>query len=175
MKNYIGILFLLLLSSCGVSRTFLDTKEGSDYITKVTSKCPESGSCEFLIYRNSSLQIQSDGIGQMYYDMVFDADKSVFMYEFKKNDKESVENGNHTERIVFEMRNDVKQLYLEDVGLTNANMFYERHCFCKGQTGMFAINKGSLNVLNEGKLLIEINIQEVNAPFLISDLKVEIH
>ena len=166
---------ILLISSCSSVKTFLDTKEGLEYKTKVKSDCPKDGTCDLMVFKNSSIQIQSDGLGHSYYDMVFDSGKTVIMYEYKKNTEGNYQDGHHTERIVFEIRNDITELFVEDLELSNLAMFYERHCFCKGETGMFPINKGKLYVNNIGNTLkIDLRIDDVDIPFTISRVEAEI-
>ncbi len=160
--------------SCNVSKTFLDSKEGGDYKTKVYSKCPSDGTCNLYVFQNSSLQIQTDGIGQSYYDMSFDAEKSVIMYEYKSGNVE-FQDSNITERIVFEIKNNIPELIVEDFELSNLTMFYERHCYCKGQTGMFPIRKGKLIFNNTGNTLkLDLKIEKMDIPFLIKELIAEI-
>ena len=174
-KPLLFILLVVVLGSCSAAKTFLDSKEGTDYKTIIKSKCPENGICELYVFQNSSLQIQTDGIGQSYYDMTFDAEKSVIMYEYKSKSADGLEDGIHTERIVFEIRNNIPELIIEDFELSNLTMFYERHCFCKGQTGMFPIRKGRLELYNLGKdLKINLKIDQVDVPFLIKELNAEI-
>jgi hypothetical protein len=176
MKKIICLFSVLtIVTSCTTVKTFLDTKEGLDYKTKVKSDCPNDGNCELMVFKNSSLQIQSDGLGHSYYDMIFDSGKTVIMYEYKRNSEKSYQDGNLTERIVFEIKNDVTELTVEDFELSNLLMFYERHCFCKGETGMFPINKGKLYVNNLGSALeMKLSIEDVEVPFSISKLEAEI-
>lgn len=176
MKKIISLFCIVLFaSSCTTVKTFLDSKEGGDYKTKVKTKCPSDGDCELMVFKNSSLQIQSDGLGHSYYDMVFDAGKTVIMYEYKRNSDVNYQDGHHTERIVFEIKNDITELIVEDFELSNMVMFYERHCFCKGETGMFPIVKGKLYVNNLGDALqLKLKIEEVDIPFSISSLEAEI-
>jgi len=176
MKNFFGVLCVLLLTvSCSTVKTFLNSKEGVDYKTKIKTKCPSGGTCELMVYKNASLQIQSDGIGQTYYDMVYNSGKTVIMYEYKKNNENNYQDGNLTERIVFEVGNDATEFIVEDFELSNLVMFYERHCFCKGETGMFPINKGKLYVNNVGNALqIKITIDDVDIPFNLTELEAEI-
>lgn len=176
MVKKILYLFLILttLGSCNASKTFLDSKEGGDYKTKILTNCPENGICNLYVFQNSSLQIQTDGIGQSYYDMSYDAEKSVIMYEFK-NSNSDYEDGNITERVVFEIKNNVPELIVEDFELSNLTMFYERHCYCKGQTGMFPIKKGKLILNNLGNTLkLNLKIDRVDVPFVIKELIAEI-
>lgn len=177
MKNFLGLFYIMLfITSCTTVKTFLATKDGTDYKTKIKSQCPSDGDCEVMVFKNSSLKIQSDGLGNSYYDIVFDADKTVIMYEYKKFNDTEHQDGNHTERIVFEIRNDVTELLVEDFELSNLTLFYERHCFCKGETGMFPVIKGKLYVNNLGnELKIKLNITELDIPFKLSNLEAEIH
>ncbi|UYW01173.1 hypothetical protein K5I29_12040 [Flavobacterium agricola] len=176
MKKIFGVFCILLFAtSCDTVKTFLDTKEGLDYKTKIKSDCPSDGTCELMVFKNSSLQIQSDGLGQSFYDMVFDSEKTVIMYEYKRNNENNFQDGDLTERIVFEVRNNVTEFVVEDLELSNLVMFYERHCFCKGETGLFPINKGKLYVNNVGNALeIKIDIEDVDIPFSISYLEAQI-
>lgn len=176
MKKIISLFCIIFFTtSCTTVKTFLDSKEDGNYKTKVKTKCPNDGECELMVFKNSSLQIQSDGLGHSYYDMVFDSGKTVIMYEYKKYNENNYQDANHTERIVFEIKNDVTELVVEDFELSNMVMFYERHCFCKGETGMFPIVKGKLYVNNLGDALhIKLNIEEIDVPFSLPNLEAEI-
>ena len=104
--------------------------------------CPEDGNCTFEILINSSLNILTDGIDQLY-PQVKKGNKTVLKFEYKRSVDPRIADGGYTEIVYAEIDPKTKDLNLSDEQLTTANVVFGRLCFCKGQAGYFRIDQGT--------------------------------
>jgi hypothetical protein len=125
------------------------------------SNCPEGGVCKFEIFKNKSLAVKEDGIGQLYYDLVENENMSVYVYTYFVAGPENTEDGNLTEKIIFELDNNQSEnLSLENESLQKVNMLFSRACFCRGQMGTFRVSEGFLKI-TENSISAEAKISKV--------------
>lgn len=105
--------------------------------------CPEDGNCTFEVLTNSSLSLLTDGIGQLY-PQVKKGNKTVLKFEYKRTVDPRIADGGYTEIVYAEIDPKTEELSLSDEQLSSANVVFGRLCFCKGQTGYFQIDQGTL-------------------------------
>jgi hypothetical protein len=105
--------------------------------------CPKDGNCTFEVLTNSSLNLQTDGIGQLY-PQVKKGNKTVLKFEYKRSVDPRIADGGYTEIVYAEIDPKTKDLNLSDEQLTSANVVFGRLCFCRGQAGYFRIDQGAL-------------------------------
>lgn len=152
------------LFSIFLSIIFLTACSSSSYMKHLkteASECPEDGVCKFEIFKNKSLSIKEDGIGQLYYDLVEDKSKTVYVYTYFVAGPENTQDGNLTEKIIFELdKNQSENLSLENEALQNVNMLFSRACFCRGQMGTFRVVDGYLK-LDKTLLSVEAKTSKV--------------
>jgi len=102
--------------------------------------CPEDGNCTFEVLTNSSLNLQTDGIGQLYPE-VKKGNKTVLKFEYKRSVDPRIADGGYTEIVYAEIDPKTENLSLSDEQLTSANVVFGRLCYCKGQAGYFELTK----------------------------------
>lgn len=154
MKLFFVSIILFVLAACSTSKSI-------DFEKLKAVDCPAGGVCKFEIFKNKSLAVKEDGIGQLYYDLVENKNTSVYVYTYFVAGPENTQDGNLTEKIIFELdKNNVENLSLENESLQKVNMLFSRACFCRGQMGTFRVTEGFLKI-NENTVSVEAKTSKV--------------
>lgn len=136
------------------------------------SLCPEDGNCKLTIEKNKQLVYNRDGIGKLYYELIDDINKSVIIYEYRRNTPKDLQDASYREEIIFEIENNTKSLNLTDKNLINTKMLFGRHCFCRGQAGYYPVKKGNLELTNQkSKITFSLNFEINEVPQIIKVIK----
>ncbi len=143
--------------------------------SSIESVCPENGVCTIQIQKGKSMAVKTDEFGSIYYTTEDNANKSIIIYEYKRNVPEGLQDGQHIEEIVFEINNSDTTLSLKDENLQNTKMLFGRHCFCRGQAGYFKVTEGNLNLeKNKGIINVDLDFKVTKAPQLYTSVKATI-
>lgn len=113
------------------------------------SICPEDGVCTPKIFRNQQLHIQVDDTGALYYRLTENKNTSVISFEYKKHTDSNLVDNHYSETLLLEIDNNSKELNLKDKNLQNVKMLFDKQCFCRGQAGVYKIEKGHLAFTKE--------------------------
>lgn len=161
-------LFLVgLLFSCNAQ------KNVSSVMPKLTSECPQDGTCEVEILKNKQLILHHDDLGGMYYDIKDQEGTTVIHYQYNKTTQANLQDGHYREDIIFEIKNSDKSLNLSDAELQQTKLIFGRHCFCKGQTGYFKIDKGNLQLSADTSIHFDLNFICNKVPQIIKSISVK--
>lgn len=137
MRIFSILLILILQTACSSAKVASLSKiQAAD--------CPEEGVCSIEILKNKSLLIKEDTIGQLYYNLDENNAKTVYVYTYFVAGPENTQDGNLTEKIIFELDNNATEINFKNEDLQKVNMLFSRACFCKGQMGLFKITNGTL-------------------------------
>jgi len=120
--------------------------------------CPENGECSFKVFPNKSFVIKKDEFGLTYGELI-ESDHSLLQFEYIKNVPENTADGHYSELIYIELEPNVDVLNLQDEDLKAANVSFGRFCFCKGETGYYAITKGHLTLQKTSKNLFSLSLE----------------
>ena len=151
MRKFILLFLVGFLFSCSAQQAI------SDFTSKLTSECPIDGTCEIEILKNKQLVLLYDDFGGMYYDIKENEGTTVLHYQYNKTTQANIQDGHYREDLIFEIKNSDKSLNLTDTALQQTKLIFGRHCFCKGQTGYFKLEKGAL-ILEEKNNTFELKI-----------------
>uniref|UniRef100_UPI004049A6E7 hypothetical protein n=1 Tax=Flavobacterium sp. TaxID=239 RepID=UPI004049A6E7 len=110
------------------------------------SNCPSDGKCETVLLKNKSLKIQTDGTGSVYYALIDDPKTSVVKFEYNQTVDTTLQDNTYKEELLFEISNELRELKIENKELNTVKMLYGKHCFCRGQAGVYKVNNGKLIV-----------------------------
>lgn len=116
--------------------------------TNITIACPEEGTCKVNVFEKKAITWHTDEIGQNYYRLTDDPTKTVYQYEYVVAGPEGTADGELREKIVFELSSQTQDFTLENEALSAINLIYGRYCFCRGQAGTIAIDKGTFEVVH---------------------------
>lgn len=155
-----SVFFLTVISSilisCSVRKNDAE-KTVNEQEKEFVQECPNGGDCSIKYLANKSIKINKDNTNKIYYSLVDDSEKSVVRFEFKKNNPSGIAEANYIEEIVLEVENSEKEINLSDEFLEKAKVLFGKHCYCKGQAGVYLIQTGNLKMKQDKeKILIEL-------------------
>lgn len=107
--------------------------------------CPDEGKCNFSLSSNQSIQFKKDEFGIGYAEFI-KKDALLLKFEYQRDDIPNTVDGQYIERIYLELPNHPKTLNLKYEELKNINLLFERVCYCKGETGLYKIDQGTLSL-----------------------------
>jgi hypothetical protein len=144
-----AVLLLSFLSvSCNCTKNQLSDKVAKEI---VSNSCPSDGKCTTYLIKNKSLNIKTDEIGAIYYDLNDNSKTSIIKFEYNKTVDTTLQDNNYREEILFEIPNKIEEINLENNELKSVKMLFGKHCYCRGQAGIYIIKKGNLKIIREDK------------------------
>lgn len=167
MKKIIVLFLFGLLFSCNAQ------KNVSTAMPTLSSECPSDGTCEVEILKNKQLILHYDDLGGMYYDIKDQEGTMVIHYQYNKTTQANLQDGHYREDIIFEIKNSDKSLDLTDFELQQVKLIFGRHCFCKGQTGYFKIDKGNLQLSAKSAISFDLHFTCDKVPQIIKSVSVK--
>ncbi|MFN7013096.1 MAG: hypothetical protein ACK4ON_02375 [Bacteroidia bacterium] len=142
-----AVLLLSFLSlSCNCTKNQVNDIVAAE---TVNTSCPSDGKCTTILIENKSLNIKTDEIGATYYELTDNSKTSIIKFEYNKTVDTTLQDNNYREEILFEIPNKFNEINLENDELESVKMLFGKHCFCRGQAGVYAIRKGKLNVIKQ--------------------------
>lgn len=131
---------------------------------KRSNTCPEDGVCTFKVLKNKTYSIKKDEYGNSYSELLV-GKKTVLKFEYERNELEGVQDSGYKELIYIEIDTNNLELNLRNEDLQKANIGFERLCFCRGQTGSYAIIQGHLKITkikeNEFNIVLDFKTDKV--------------
>lgn len=162
MKKIIVLFLFGLLFSCNAQKNVSKAEPTR------SSECPQDGTCQIEILKNKQLILHYDDLGGMYYDIKDHDGTTVIHFQYNKTTEANLQDGHYREDIIFEVKNSDKSLNLTDSELQQTKLIFGRHCFCKGQTGYFKIEKGKLNLTSKkDEMRFDLSFNNEKVPQLI--------
>ncbi|PNQ74847.1 hypothetical protein C1T31_01530 [Hanstruepera neustonica] len=164
MKTHLIVVFCTLFFAC-------KSGQQTNVSEKLESLCPNDGTCSFEVLKNKSIDLKFDGLGQLYPDII-DSNKMVVKFEYKRNEIPNTADSGYREIIYLELEPNKPELDINDSELEITKALFARLCFCRGQTGYYRINKGSLSVkgIKEGLYRLEFSFNIGEVPQIINSV-----
>lgn len=144
---------LLLLSFLSISCNC--TKNQVDEVvveTKQSAFCPSDGKCTTILIENKSLNIKIDETGASYFELTDNSKSSVIKFEYNQTVDTTLQDNSYREEVLFEIPNQFDKINLENIELEKVKMIFGKHCFCRGQAGIYTVKKGKINILKSSSL-----------------------
>jgi hypothetical protein len=162
-RTFIVLVFLSI--GCNSSKNIAPVENNHKTV------CPSDGDCTTNIFKNKSLKINTDTTGTLYYNLVDDAKASVIKFEYIKTVNTTFQDNNYSEEIVFEIPNNLDEIVLENQELQTIKMLFGKHCFCRGQAGIYAVQKGKLQLTkNNTSISFKLNLEVPNSNHKITEI-----
>ena len=166
--QYILVATFILLLSCK-SQSYDVSLSNESSKSKVT--CPKEGTCNFSIYPNQSIDFKIDEFGIGYAEFKI-SDSNVLKFEYQRNEIPNIADSGYIERVYLELPNHPKTLLSEDQTLEKVNLLFERVCYCKGQTGFYKINQGtlSLKLIKKNRYHLKLSFKTSEVPQVLTEI-----
>ena len=146
MKAFYFLIPLFMVNAC---KTQTGTVISSDKTTmekseNKTSDCPEDGTCGVVIHKNTKLDLDDDGPGKLYPQIV-EGENIVVEFTYRRPGPEGTADGNYLETIHFEVPSETKDLVRENGDLADLKMLF----------GILAYRNATYYPLTKGKLVLK--------------------
>jgi len=173
--KYLCLFFLVLLVvGCKSSQINTSLEELNEKHTVLLSNCIDNAVCNIELIPKSNLLIKEDEFKNTYIEFE-KGNNTIIKYQLKKNELPNTADSHYSEIIYLEIDNYNKSLYLKSEDLQQVKMIYGRLCYCKGSSGYFKVNKGSLKlILSKNKLSLNANFNVENIPQIVSQINEKI-
>lgn len=94
---------------------------------------------EYQFYANSTITVNANDFAE-----IENGGNLVFEYWFTAEDNPNIADDEYSERIIFEIASDAESFLLTDAGLTTANTYFDKYCFCLIE-GSIPIENGTVS------------------------------
>lgn len=115
------------------------------------SDCPKDGSCEITVNNNKALVIKPDEFGKLSYQLEDNKEKKVIVYSYNRAVPKGLQDGHYKEEIILEVANSNSSINTTTFSASATQALFGRFCFCKGYTGYYMIQNGTLKMEPEEK------------------------
>lgn len=130
----------------------------------------KNGSKKLYLLKNKKLEVASVN-GDLSYTIEPNDKTNVLVYSYSINQDQAAFDGGYREEVVFEIPNDTAERNYTDEELQNTKMLFGRYCFCRGQTGLYKINQGKLQVTSsKTKIHFKLNFKVVRVPQITDEI-----
>ncbi len=146
MKRLLIIPLSLLLSFCNCQKNNIAKNESKSIPLTLNSECPQDGACAVEVLKDKRLDIKTDDLGRIYYEIVAATESSVVLYHYDRKVEKGLQDGQYREDVVFEINHSDSLISLSGSDLQKTKMLFGRHCYCKGQAGYFKVTQGQLTL-----------------------------
>ena len=111
--------------------------------------------------------------GKTNYTLVDDLDKNVVRYQYAKDLEKSNIDGGYREEIIFEIDNENSNISLSNEGLQDTKMLFGRYCNCRGQTGLYKVLSGNLELKNQDDVSFDLNFKITEVPQVTNNIVIK--
>ena len=119
--------------------------------------CPENTDCALELIPNSSISFKNDEFGNVYPE-ISKGNNTLLQYTLNKNTPKNTQDGHYTEHIYAELYPIITKTSLKNEELKIVKLHFGRLCYCKGETGYYAIKNGEFKIQKVGKDSINISL-----------------
>ena len=170
-KKVSVVIMLLILASCG------SKKSTAVLSASLTSACPKDGDCKVEVFDRKSMVVKTTETGSLHYELEESTSKKVVKYTYNRKVKGDIQDASYREEIVFEINSNVEESAFVDESLQDAQLLLGRFCYCKGQTGYYKIDSGSLRISKNKEsetIQINLNFKTNKVPQVIESLAISL-
>lgn len=163
------LFILLALANCNCQKNTTSKEMANSIINN--EECPENGICSIELLKNKSLNVKSDEFGKIYYNLEDNNTKNVVRYTFDKDKDSTLQDSGYREEIIFEINTNVSELNLSEKKLQETKMLFGRFCYCKGATGYYKIENGTLLLKKEkDNIVLDLNFKITEVPQIVTKI-----
>ncbi|TXE08182.1 hypothetical protein ES711_06615 [Gelidibacter salicanalis] len=172
MRSVILIIALSTLSIGFSCRSYTNNSKNTEKLKKTTTLCPEDGNCSFKSSPKTSVVFKTDELGIGYVDFL-EKEASLLTFEYQRTEVQHTLDGHYMERVYIELPPAPRAISLTNSELQEVNLLFERRCYCKGETGVYPINRGTLKLtpLEDDRFHLELWFTTSEVPHIISKIE----
>jgi hypothetical protein len=170
-KKPLLIAALLILASCSCK------KNTTALSASLLSECPKDGDCKIELFDGKTMVVKTTDTGSLYYELEENASKKVLKYTYNRKVKGNIQDASYREEVIFELNGNEEKSTFVDNSLQDTQLLFGRFCYCKGQTGYYKIDSGSLTVSKDKETTttqINLNFKTEKVPQIIKAIAISI-
>lgn len=171
MKKLGLIAVLVLFASCS------SKKNSVLPVANLTSICPKDGDCKVEVFDRKSMLVKTTETSSLYYELEENPAKKVVKYTYNRKVKGDLQDASYREEIIFEIKSNTEESNFVDVSLQEAKLLFGRFCYCKGQTGYYKIESGSLRISKNKEMKttqINLTLKTAKVPQIIETIAISL-
>ena len=171
MKKLSLIALLVLFASCSSKKNTVLP------VANLTSICPKDGDCKVEVFDRKSMLVKTTETSSLYYELEENPAKKVVKYTYNRKVKGDIQDASYREEIIFEINSNAEESNFVDVSLQDAQLLFGRFCYCKGQTGYYKIESGSLRVSKNREMettQINLTLKTAKVPQIIETIAISL-
>ena len=171
MKKLGLIAVLVLFASCS------SNKNSVLPVANLTSICPKDGDCKVEVFDRKSMLVKTTETSSLYYELEENPAKKVVKYTYNRKVKGDLQDASYREEIIFEINSNAEESNFVDESLKEAKLLFGRFCYCKGQTGYYKIESGSLRISKNKEMettQINLTLKTAKVPQIIETIAISL-
>jgi hypothetical protein len=113
----------------------------------------------------------------LYYELEENPAKKVVKYTYNRKVKGDLQDASYREEIIFEINSNAEESNFVDESLKEAKLLFGRFCYCKGQTGYYKIESGSLRISKNKEMettQINLTLKTAKVPQIIETIAISL-
>lgn len=175
MKILYALLLFLCLNSCKSQHQDMEAANKESMLLTAKS-CPTDGSCNIEVFHKKSLNIKFDAFGNSY-EEILAGKNTLAKFTYEKSQEPDVADGNYREVVYLELPDNLTEMTLSSEELNSVKATFGRFCYCKGQTGYYAIKLGELKitVAEKNVFIVDFEFKVTEVPQILTHVQFEIN
>ena len=171
MKKLSLIAVLVLFASCSCKKNTVLP------VANLTSICPKDGDCKVEVFDRKSMVVKTTETSSLHYELEESTSKKVVKYTYNRKVKGDIQDASYREEIIFEINSNAEESNFVDESLQDAQLLFGRFCYCKGQTGFYKIESGSLRISKNKEMettQINLTLKTTKVPQIIEAIAISL-
>ena len=169
MKKLSLIAVLVLFASCSCKKNALLP------VANLTSICPKDGDCKVEVFDGKSMVVKNTESESIFYELEENPAKKVVKYTYNRKVKGDIQDASYREEVIFEVPAKEEKATYNDESLQEVKLLFGRFCYCKGQTGYYKIDSGSLSISKNKEMettQINLTLKTTKVPQIIEAIAI---
>lgn len=142
--RYLYLFIIIFVTFACKSSKMTNNKKPTDIEkTKKNVLIKRGGKLEVL--QNKHFEIATDGIGAMY-PKITEGKSVILKFTYTKNINPEYQDSGYTEEVYITFNPENPIIKFSGKALENVNFLFGRLCYCKGQSGYYIIDEGTVEI-----------------------------
>jgi hypothetical protein len=171
MKKLGLIAVLVLFASCSCKKNAVLP------VANLTSICPKDGDCKVEVFDGKSMVVKTTESESIFYELEENPAKKVVKYTYNRKVKGDIQDASYREEVIFEVPAKEEKATYNDESLQEVKLLFGRFCYCKGQTGYYKIESGSLRISKNKEMKttqINLTLKTAKVPQIIETIAISL-
>ena len=161
------VFLIVITTSFGCHCKKAAVADAKKHTAKIIKDCAENAVCTEDIFKDSALEIATDGADKPYYTIVAQPGTTVYRYQMAENQDQQYLDGGYREELIFQLPSDFQPGTVSGKQIFETKALFGVFCYCKGKAGYYTLKAGKITKTDK-EITLEI-------PKVVEDQKVFTH